>query len=576
MNLIEIKLGMTKLLFIISCFLLTSCQPPQYADTVFRGGTVVTMDDERSHAQAVAIYDGKIIFVGSNQNADSLMGVDTKIIELEGKMLMPSFHDAHSHVRAGGSSLNGCSLHSATDISAIRNKLIECANLKNYGVDEWVIGGGWPLSAFPEAGPTSAMLDEVFNNRPAVFFDAFAHSAWLSSRALELAKIDKTTPDPPQGVIVRDTGTGIPTGTLRDAAVSSVISILPAEEDEDRYSDLLLGIREANKFGITAFIDPGVSEQGLKDYQAADRRDELSARVITSLSPIGSMSDKFGPEIFDLLSIRDQYRSDLLDVDSVKVYVDGVIETRTSFMLEPYLDGSNFPPFYHLAELKELYAKLDKMGIQIHTHAIGDAAIRSALDAYEHTISINGRNDNRHQIVHLQLIDDEDIPRFGELGIAANFQCMWCYRDVYIDLAVDIVGEKRTNAFYAVNSIKNSGGLIVGGSDWDVSSLNPLDAIETAITRKDPFSNSGVELGVGQQIDLTDALDMYTRNAAHVMRLEKKTGSIEVGKFADLIVLNANLYETPVEDINEVEVLLTLLNGEVIYTAPNHQDLEKN
>lgn len=566
-----IKVCLNLILSLIALLLIASCQPPQYADIVFRGGAVVTMDDERSHAQAAAVYDGKIIFVGSNQNADSLIGIDTKIIELEGKMLMPSFHDGHSHVRAGGSSLNGCSLHSAIDIPAIRNQLIECANSKNYGIDEWVVGSGWPLAAFPEAGPTSAMLDEVFDDRPAVFFDAFGHNAWLSSRALELAKIDKTTPDPSQGVIVRDIGTGIPTGTLRDSAVSSVLSILPAEEDEDRYSDLLAGIREANKFGITAFIDPGVTEQGLMDYQTADRRHELSARVITSLSPIGSLPDKFGPEIFDLLLTRDKYRSDLVDVDSVKVYIDGVIETRTSFMLEPYLDGSNFPPFYQLTELKELYAKLDMLGIQIHTHAIGDAAIRSALDAYEHTIAVNGQNDNRHQIVHLQLIDDEDIPRFGELNIAANFQCMWCYRDVYIDLAVDIVGEERTNAFYAVNSIKSNGGLIVGGSDWDVSSLNPLDAIETAITRTDPFSNSGLELGIGQRINLTDALDMYTRNAAHVMRLEKKTGSIEVGKFADLIVLNANLYETPVEDINEVEVLLTLLSGEIVYTSPNYQ-----
>ena len=220
-----IKVCLNLILSLIALLLIASCQPPQYADIVFRGGAVVTMDDERSHAQAAAVYDGKIIFVGSNQNADSLIGIDTKIIELEGKMLMPSFHDGHSHVRAGGSSLNGCSLHSAIDIPAIRNQLIECANSKNYGIDEWVVGGGWPLAAFPEAGPTSAMLDEVFDDRPAVFFDAFGHNAWLSSRALELAKIDKTTPDPSQGVIVRDIGTGIPTGTLRDSAVSSVLSI---------------------------------------------------------------------------------------------------------------------------------------------------------------------------------------------------------------------------------------------------------------------------------------------------------------------------------------------------------------
>lgn len=254
-------------------------------------------------------------------------------------------------------------------------------------------------------------------------------------------------------------------------------------------------------------------------------------------------------------------------MDSVKVYIDGVIETRTSFMIEPYLDGSNFPPFYAQEELNHLYQRLDDMGLQIHTHAIGDGAIRSALDAYEHALFENGPNDNRHQIVHLQLIDEADIPRFGELNVAANFQCMWCYPDVYIDLAVDIVGESRVQAFYPVRSVKDSGGLIVGGSDWDVSSLNPLDAIETAIRRQDPFEAGGRVLGDNEKIDLTAALDMYTRNGAHIMRLEDRTGSIEVGKRADLIVLDRNLFEIPVAEINEAQVLLTLLDGRKVYSA---------
>lgn len=549
--------------------LLTACSKPTApgADTVFRGGAVYTVDDDQSWAGAVAITGGEIVFVGSDDDVAPFIGTNTEVIDLDGKMLMPSFHDGHSHVRAGGTSLLGCSLHDAADVSAIRNRLAECASTSEYGPDEWVIGGGWPLAAFPDAAPPAAMLDEIFGSRPVVFSDAFGHNAWLSSRALELAGIDATTPDPPQGVIVRDPETGEASGTLRDAAMMLVAEALPAENDEDRYAALLAGLKEANRFGITAYIDPGVTEGDLADYQAAESRGELTARVVASLSPIGALANKFGPEIFDLLAVRDQYRSDFLNVDSVKVYIDGVIETRTSFMLEPYLDGSNFPPFYEQKELNSLYQRLDDMGLQIHTHAIGDGAIRSALNAYEHAMFENGPNDNRHQIVHLQLIDADDIPRFGELNVAANFQCMWCYPDVYIDLAIDIVGESRVQAFYPVRRIKESGGLIVGGSDWDVSSLNPLDAIETAIRRQDPFEESGRVLGENEEIDLAAALAMYTRNAARIMRLEEKTGSVEVGKRADLIVLDRNLFEIPVTEINEAQVLLTLMDGRTVYAA---------
>ncbi len=563
----EFLAKLTLLITLLS--LLTACSRPTApgADTVFRGGAVYTVDDDRSWAEAVAISDGEIVFVGSDADVAPFIGTDTEVIEIDGKMLMPGFHDAHAHVRHGGSSLLGCSLHAYEDVAAIRSRLAECVSAGDYGPDDWVTGGGWELAVFPDGAPPAALLDEILGGRPAYFNDAFGHNAWVSTRALQLAGIDATTPDPPQGVIVRNPETGEPSGTLRDAAMALVEDILPAEDEADRYASLVAGLREANKFGITAYIDPGVMESALGLYQAAASRDELTARVVTSLSPLDEQANKFGPELFDLLAVRDRYRSDYLDVDSVKVYIDGVIETRTSFMLEPYLDGSNFPPFYDQEELNTLYERLDDMGLQIHTHAIGDGAIRSALDAYEHTLFANGPNDNRHQMVHLQLIDADDIPRFGELNVAANFQCLWCYPDVYIDLAVDIVGASRVQAFYPVRSVMESGGLVVGGSDWDVSSLNPLDAIETAIRRQDPFEESGRVLGENEEIDLAAALEMYTRNSAHIMRLEEKTGSIEVGKRADLIVLDRNLFDIPVTEINETQVLLTLMDGRTVYSA---------
>lgn len=560
-------------LSIVLMSVLPACSGSQSAgaDRVFVNGKVYTADANHSWAEAVAISDGGIVFVGTDEAAGAFIGANTVVVDLDGKMLMPGFHDGHAHVRYGGTAASECSLQNEEDVSRIRSLLLECASSRDYGADEWVLGGGWELAAFPDGNPSSAMLDEIFGGRPAFFSDAFGHNAWVSSRALEIAGIDARTPDPAQGVIVRDPVSGKPSGTLRDAAMRLVQSVIPKATEAQRYEGLLAGLEEANSFGITAYIEPGVNERNILLYQMADRRGDLTARVLASLSPIDEAADKFGPEVFDLLAKRDQFRGTYLNVDSVKIYIDGVIETRTSFMLEPYLDGSNFPPFYEQDELNTLFEKFDRMGLQIHTHAIGDGAIRSALDAYEYALLANGPNDNRHQIVHLQLIDDADIPRFAELNVAANFQGLWCYPDIYIDLAVDIVGEDRVRRFYPIRSVRDTGAMLVGGSDWDVSSLNPLDAIETAVRRQDPDAESGPVLGENQQIDLATAVDMYTRNAAFIMRLEDKTGSIEVGKRADLIVLDRNLFDIPVTEINEARVLLTLMDGKTVYSTKGMQ-----
>jgi len=235
-------------------------------------------------------------------------------------------------------------------------------------------------------------------------------------------------------------------------------------------------------------------------------------------------------------------------------------------LLKPYTDGSNFPPFYKQEELELLFQKLDKMKVQIHTHAIGDGAIRNALDAYEYAFLENGPNNNRHLIVHLQLIDNKDHSRFGELSVAANFQCLWCYPDPYIGYAEDAVGKDRVERFYPVRSLQKAGAMLVGGSDWNVTSLNPLEAIETAIRRQDPYTDNGPTLGKNEEVDLYTALDMYTRNAAYVMRLEDKTGTIEVGKRADLIVLDRNLFNIPTTEISEAKVLLTLMDGKEVFS----------
>jgi predicted amidohydrolase YtcJ len=547
----------------------TAVQPavPE-ADRVFINGGVYTVDQQHHWAEAVAISAGEIVFVGSNEEAQAYIGEVTEVTDLTGKMLMPGFHDGHAHILAGGESLNGCHLQDSNDIELIRELLIECRETRGYGVDDWVVGGQWQLSAFGPKGPSRLVLDEVLEGRPAYFSDAFGHSAWVSSRALELAGINAETANPAGGVIVRDPLTGEATGTLRESAMDLVSDLLPPASAEQNMASLATGLAEAARFGITAFIEPGMSASGTAPYLEADRNGTLSARVMIALTPRGLSASAFDDSVFDLVAGRDAFRGKYLSADAVKVYMDGVIETKTSNMLEPYSDDlSNFDNFYTQEAANSFYQKLDAMGVQIHTHAIGDGAIRIALNAYEYALLQNGPNDNRHVITHLQLIDKADIPRFAELNVAANFQALWAYPDEYIDMAMPLVGQERVDQFYAILSIAKTGALLTAGSDWNVTSLNPLDAIEVAVTRQDPWSTGGRIHQESERVDLAAILDAYTRNGAKLMRLEDKTGSIETGKRADLIVLDRNLFEIPPGEINDSKVLLTLMDGREVYRA---------
>jgi predicted amidohydrolase YtcJ len=534
------------------------------ATHAFLGGAVWTADPERPWAQAVAVAGSEILYVGDDEGVQAFIGETTRVHDLASKMLLPGFHDAHAHVLVAGGALAECDLQDQRDPARLRATLETCAANRDYGPEEWVLGYRWPLAAFEKGMPPKDWLDEVFEGRPAYFLDSFGHSGWVSSRALEIAGIDAMTPDPPQGRIEHGPN-GQPNGVLRDDAMELVTRHLPEPTDARLAEGLARGLAEAARFGITAYVDPGIDGRQASIYRQTDLAGGLTARVVASLSPNQESASRFGEEIWPLLAQRKTLESKRFKTHSVKVYIDGVIETETSFMLEPYLSGSNFPPFYPPGELNELYRRLDAEGVQIHTHAIGDAAIRQALDAYEYARAANGPGDNRHQIVHLQLIDEADIPRFAELDVAANFQGLWAYPDDYIDMAVPLVGEDRVQQFYRLASVQRSGGLLVGGSDWDVSSLNPLDAIETIVRRQDPWAEDGPELGEGERIDLEAALAMYTRNAARVMRLETQTGMLRPGMQADLVMLDRNLFDVPPGAINEAQVELTMVGGEIVF-----------
>jgi len=539
------------------------------ADRVFLNAAVYTVDAERSWAEAVAIKDGKIIYVGDDEGAGAYITTETEIVDLVGQMLMPGFHDSHIHILIGVMADDECSLLRVPTIEEVAQTLSDCTALSGIGDGGWILGGGWGEWLWAEANPQKGLLDALFPTQPVYLESSFGHAAWVNSRAMEIVGIDENTEDPPQGVIERDPETGAPSGTLRDAAMLLVKSKLPSMTLEQRIKRVRAGAELAHSVGITALIEPGLDESLLEPILTLDDAGELNMRVVASLSPINWQPGTFDDGIFALLETRRNWRRPNIDVDSIKIYMDGVIEYGTSPLLEPYEDedygsGEDFY-FYEQEVVNEYFKRFDAMGLQVHVHAIGDAAIRRALDGFEAMREANGMSDNRHQIVHLQLIDEEDRPRFGELNVGAVFQSLWAYPDpAAMELDIPMLGEERTWQMYPIRSVQEAGGRIVGGSDYFVTDLNPLLAIETAVTRQDPLSNEGLVLNADEQVDLTTMIDAYTINGAYQMKLDDVQGSIEVGKRADLIVIDRNLFEIPASEISDARVTMTIFNGKTV------------
>ena len=533
------------------------------ADLIFRRGAVYTVDAARSWANAVAIREGKIVYVGSDSLPAGLAGPATEIVDLQGKMLLPAFQDGHVHPITSGVDLGECTLDDLTTPFAIANSIRSCA-LANPD-RPWVRGGGWQLPVFPNANPSKQLLDQAVPDRPALFYAADGHSAWVNSRALALAQITRETRDPPNGRIERDPRTREPSGTLREDAIALVSRIVPPRSDAELAAGLERAQQLANRFGITTVFSAATDQAELRAYSAAERNGTLRVRVVAALHFPDPLTDSLLPRLREL---RTKFTSSRIRPTAVKLFVDGVIEARTAALLAPYLDrkGDAGKPIYEPDRLKDLAVALDRDGFQIHVHAIGDRAIRMTLDAFAYARARNGAHDARHTITHLELIDPDDIPRFRALGAIANFQALWANGDEYLSrLTEPALGPKRSRWLYPIASVVQTGAVVSGGSDWSVSSLNPLDAIEVGITHQQPDQPAQRPWNPAERVDLATMIAMYTINAAYQNHLERETGSIEPGKLADLIVLDRNLFELPVEEIHQVRVVRTLLEGKSVY-----------
>jgi predicted amidohydrolase YtcJ len=532
-----------------------------FADTiVLRGARVLTMDDSKPEASAIALVDGKIAAVGSAADVEPFLKGATVYDLPESALVMPGLQDSHNHLIWSAAQAEDISLSDVSDEAGLRAAIepVMAALPK----DAWLRGGGWSVAVYKD--PSAAVLDKVTGDRPAYFDDVDGHSGWANSAALKAAGIDATTKDPEGGRIDRDTE-GNPTGMLRENAMALVSDLLPDYPDSQVDTGLEKAQAEAISYGVTAIIDPSVEEWMLKGYQRADAAEKLKLRVEAAVN-VDAEEGVAG--VKRTLDLKNQYTGPHLEVTSIKLFVDGVIETGTAALLEAYV-GSNSAgdPLFTQEQIDEIAIAGDKVNLQLHAHAIGDRAVRIALNAYEAAQKANGVRDSRHQITHLELVDPADVGRFKTLGVIATIQALWAYPDTYIvDLTQPKIGPERSEWLYPFGAMKKAGATIAGSSDWSVSSMNPLEAIQTGVTRQDIADPNGAVLTPQHKLDIMDMLRAYTVNGAYAAFDEAESGTLTEGKRADVVVLDKDLTKIPPTEITSAKVLLTLIDG-----APAHK-----
>jgi predicted amidohydrolase YtcJ len=553
------------------------------ADVVFTGGAVYTPDPADpgrrrvvpagSGPQAVAVLGDRIVAVGEAGDRDlgDLIGPRTEVVDLRGRALLPGFQDAHVHPSWAGVTLMGCSLIGSASLDDALARISAYAAQRDE--EEWIVGSGWRMDWFERGTPSRELLDQLGGGRPVYLTNRDGHGAWVSTRALDIAGIDAATPDPPDGRIER-AADGSPQGTLHEGAATLVGRHLPALTLDDRLRGLLLAQEHLHARGITAWQDAIVGDylgsgDPLPVYLAAARAGTLTARVQGAL---WWDRGRDGGQLPEILARREEGQAGRFRANTVKIMQDGVAESFTAGMIDPYLDmcgcqtANRGLSHVDAAALRDYVTMLDAHGFQVHLHAIGDRAVRESLDALEAALAANGANDNRHHIAHLQVMHPDDIPRFAALGVTANVQALWAAHEAQMDtLTIPFIGPERAARQYLFGDLLRSGARLAGGSDWAVSSANPLRAVQVAVTRTLP--GTGAEpLLPGQSLSIGEALAAYTAGSAYVNHLDD-TGAVEVGKLADLVVLDRDPFAGPPDEIASASVDLTYVGGERVFAA---------
>lgn len=562
------------------------------ADHVFTNGRVYTVDPARPWAQALAIDNGRIVYVGHNAGARRHAGRGTRRVNLRGRMVMPGLQDSHNHAIDGGASLVACSLdYLALTVAQFQKRIQSCLEKDRDGEpDEWLEVLNWNAEETKPNGTviTKEALDALSTQRPVTVYNADGHKSLVNSRGLALAGISANTPDPPDGVVGRAAG-GEPNGLLFEDAQTLVGRLIPDASPADRIKWATTAVKRLTEAGITSVWEPYGGATALNAYRALLRRGRLTVRTQVGTAVEQKDAKRLPKLLRELAAVRRAYRHPLLRPRAIKIFADGVLEhpAQTASLLRPYLRnaGTKRRPKWVPSKkrglllvkptpFERLTTALNRAGWQVHAHAIGDRAVRVALNAFAASRRANHITGwgPRNAITHLQLIDPADIPRFASLKVIPNMQMQWFQRDGFtIEAVRPYLGAKRFRWLYPAGSLIRSGARLAASSDWPVDPLFPWYAIERGVTRRaDPwYGYAKRALNPVERLSLAQAVRAYTMGSAFQMHQDRRTGSLERGKLADLIVLDRNLFRVPADRISGTKVLMTMLGGRVV-----HGDLE--
>ena len=539
------------------------------AEIIVVHAKIYTADEKKPWADSLAILKGKIVAIGKEEEVTRRRGIGTKMIDAGGKLVLPGFTDCHIHFLEGGLSLRRVNLEGAHNVAEIQDLLKKYA--EQHPDDPWILGRGWDYTMFArETLPDKKFLDPMFPVY-AVFLESYdGHTFWANSKALALAGITKSTPDPLDGKVLRDPKTGEATGVLLESAGNLVKKVLPKLSEVDRLNALRAGMKLAIQNGITRVHSAGGDFGELEILQQLRVNKQLWVRFHVAYN---AEPPELRPEdLAALETAHKNFHDEWLDVSSVKFFLDGVIETHTAALLEPYSTDPSTKGglFWEPEKYRAAVAALDKKDFQIYSHAVGDAAVRTALDAYEAAEHQNHSKNRRHRVEHIETIATSDIPRFGKLGVIASMQPLHSYPDDdTLGIWAQAIGPDRASRAWMWKSIALGGGEYAFGSDWPIVTMNPWEAIQTAVTRQTVDRKPEGGFIPSQKLTVAHAIEGYTRNAAFAGRLEKYEGSLEVGKAADLIMLDRNIFEIEPHTIHNTKVVLTIVGGNIVYEAPH-------
>ncbi len=538
---------------------------PSPADLVITGVDVYTVDAARSWSDAVAIRDGRVVGVGSTQVRE-LVGSGTEELHLPGQLVVPGFQDAHVHPPFAGRNL----LH--LDLSGLVGREAYLKRIREYAAanpdHEWIVGGGWAMEYFPGGTPRREDLDEAVGDRPVFLFNRDVHGAWVSSAALKAGGLSALTPDPQDGRIERDPVTGEPSGTLHEgAAYAFNENVVPTPDRVQWEAAIGAAQSHLHALGITGWQDAWVTPATLAAYRSMAADDRLTARVVGAL-----WWDRHRgmEQVADLLEQREAALGNF-HPGTVKIMVDGVLENYTGALLEPYCDGcgghgdNRGLTYVEPQLLNEAVVELDRLGFQVHMHAIGDRAVRYALDAVQEARTQHGSSEGRHHIAHVQVVQPEDLPRFRALGVTANLQTYWAQHEPQMDeLTLPFLGADRARLQYPFGELHRHGATLAMGSDWGVTTADPLQQLEVAVRRVDPENRDNPPFLPDQVLSLPVAVAAFTAGSAYVNH-DDEAGSIEVGKRADLAVLDRNIFDPAMGLPADATVTHTLAAGRVVH-----------